>query len=295
MSAPLESQILGPGWVRHTRAAVRLSLYLIFTLTLIPVQALALALKLPLRESLPVFYHTVCCRLWGMTVVVQGELAPVRPLLLVSNHTSYLDIPVLSTLGGLSLVAKSEVAKWPFFGLLAKLQRSVFVDRRRASAAKQRDAISERLAEGGRLVLFAEGTSSDGNRVLPFKSALFSVAERADTDAPLTIQPLSIAYTHLNGIPIGHALRPYFAWYGDMELGRHLWTFAGLGQTRIEIQLMPPVQTDAFANRRELARFVHAHVQAGLAASLTGRQIDLTGVAAALGSGKAAAAASASA
>ncbi len=111
-----------------------------------------------------------------------------------------------------------------------------------------------RAAEGGRLVLFAEGTSSDGNRVLPFKSALFSVAERADTDAPLTIQPLSIAYTHLNGIPIGHALRPYFAWYGDMELGRHLWTFAGLGQTRIEIQLMPPVQTDAFANRRELAR-----------------------------------------
>ncbi len=278
------NDLLGPALVRNTRAAVRMTLYLLFTLALIPVQAVAVSMRLRLRESLPVFYHSVCCRLWGMTVVVNGQLAQDRPLLLISNHTSYLDIPVLSTIGALSFVAKSEVAGWPFFGLLAKLQRTVFVDRRRASTAKQRDAISERLAEGSRLVLFAEGTSSDGNRVLPFKSALFSVAERAEAEEPLMLQPMSIAFTHLNGIPIGHALRPHFAWYGDMALGGHLWTFAGLGRTRIEVRLMPPVPANAFRNRRELSRFMQDQVQNAVAASISGRDTDLTPDAVALGS-----------
>ncbi len=278
------NELLGPAWARHTRAALRMSIYLLFTFALIPVQALAVWRQWPLRESLPVFYHSICCRLWGITVEIKGNLAPDRPLLLVSNHTSYLDIPVLSTVAGLSFVAKSEVAGWPFFGLLAKLQRTVFVDRRRTSTAKQRDAIGERLTEGSRLVLFAEGTSNDGNRVLPFKSALLSVAERSDSDTPLTLQPMSIAYTHLNGIPIGHALRPYYAWYGDMGLGGHLWTFAGLGRTRIEVRLMPPVKANAFASRRELARHLHTVVQRGVAASLTGRETCLTADAAALGS-----------
>jgi 1-acyl-sn-glycerol-3-phosphate acyltransferase len=278
------NDLLGPALIRNIRAAVRMTLYLLFTLALIPVQAVAVSMRLRLRESLPVFYHNVCCRLWGMTVVVNGQLAQDRPLLLISNHTSYLDIPVLSTIGALSFVAKSEVAGWPFFGLLAKLQRTVFVDRRRASTAKQRDAISERLAEGSRLVLFAEGTSSDGNRVLPFKSALFSVAERAEAEEPLMLQPMSIAFTHLNGIPIGHALRPHFAWYGDMALGGHLWTFAGLGRTRIEVRLMPLVPANAFRNRRELSRFMQDQVQNAVAASISGRDTDLTPDAVALGS-----------
>lgn len=280
------SELLGPAWVRNIRAAARMSLYLLFTVALIPVQALAVWRRWPLCESLPVFYHSVCCRLWGITVVLRGELAKDRPLLLVSNHTSYLDIPVLSTVAGLSFVAKSEVAGWPFFGLLAKLQRTVFVDRRRSNTARQRDAIGDRLTEGSRLVLFAEGTSSDGNRVLPFKSALLSVAERGDPDEPLTLQPMSIAYTHLNGIPIGHALRPCYAWYGDMDLGGHLWTFAGLGQTRVEVRLMAPVKANAYASRRELTRHLHAEVERGFVLSLTGRESSLTGNAAPLGSGE---------
>lgn len=282
----MTDEMLGPALVRNTRATIRLLAYFLFTLSLIPLQALALGLKSPLRGSIPVFYHRVCCRILGIKVVVKGELADERPLLLISNHTSYLDIPILSTVGALSFVAKSEVAKWPFFGLLAKLQRTVFVDRRRASTVKQRDSIGERLGEGGRLVLFAEGTSSDGNRVLPFKSALFSVAEQAEDGPVMTLQPMSIAFTHLNGIPIGHALRPYYAWYGDMDLGGHLWYFAGLGKTRVEVNLLPPVQAKAFRNRRELARHVQAQVSGGMAASLTGRDSSLTGGAAALGSGQ---------
>lgn len=280
--------VLGPAWVRNTRAAIRLSIYLVFTLALMPIQALAVALKLPLRESLPVFYHRTCCKLWGMTIEVRGELAKDRPTLLISNHVSYLDIPVLSNLGGLSFVAKSEVASWPFFGQLAKLQRTVFVDRRRASAVRQRDAIGERLAAGDRLVLFAEGTSNDGNRVLPFKSALFSVAERGDEGQKLTMQSVSLAYTSLNGMPIGRGLRPFYAWYGDMDLGGHLWAFAGLGRTHIVITLHPPVDPKAFPSRRALANFMYGQVSSGVAAALTGRPLCLTDGSGPLGSGKAA-------
>lgn len=280
--------LLGPAWVRNTRAAIRLTIYLIFTMALIPVQALSVALRLPLRESLPVFYHRVCCRLWGMTIEVRGQLARERPALLVSNHVSYLDIPVLSTLGGLSFVAKSEVAKWPFFGLLAKLQRTVFVDRRRTSAAKQRDAITERLAAGGRLVLFAEGTSNDGNRVLPFKSALFSVAERAEEGQTLTLQAVSVAYVLLNGMPIGRGLRPFYAWYGDMDLGGHLWTFAGLGRTHIVITLHEPTHANDWPSRRALAQHMYGQVTAGVAAALSGRPLGLTAQSRPLGSAEAA-------
>lgn len=280
--------LLGPAWVRNTRAAIRLTIYLIFTLALIPVQALSVALKLPLRESLPVFYHRTCCRLWGITIEVRGQLAKERPTLLVSNHVSYLDIPILSTLGGLSFVAKSEVASWPFFGLLAKLQRTVFVDRRRTSAAKQRDAITERLAAGDRLVLFAEGTSNDGNRVLPFKSALFSVAERAEEGQTLTLQAVSIAYVLLNGMPIGRGLRPFYAWYGDMDLGGHLWTFAGLGRTHIVITLHDPTHSHDWPSRRALAQHMYGQVADGVAAALSGRPLSLTAQSRPLGSAEAA-------
>ena len=263
------NELLGPSWTRNLRAAVRLAIYLVFTLILIPIQFLAVTAKLPLRSSLPVFYHRVCCRRWGISIEVRGKIASGRPTLFVSNHNSYLDIPVLSTIGSLSFVAKSEVSSWPFFGLLAKLQQTVFIDRRRASAGKQRDAIGQRLANGDRLVLFAEGTSSDGNRVLPFKSALFSVAERRDEGQPLTVQPVSVAYVSLNGMPMGRNLRPLFAWYGDMDLGSHLWTFAGLGRTHVIITMHEEVPVSEFANRRVLAKHVQEKVTRGLSEALT--------------------------
>jgi len=267
------SDLLGPAWVRNTRATLRLSVYLVFTLALIPIQALAVSFGWRLRQMLPVFYHRTCCKLWGMTVEVRGEIARKQPTLLVSNHVSYLDIPVLSTIAPLSFVAKSEVSAWPFFGLLARLQRTVFVDRRRTSIARQRDAIGERLAAGDRLVLFAEGTSNDGNRVLPFKSALLSVAEQARPEISLTLQAMSIAYTRLNGVPVGRTLRPLYAWYGDMGLGKHLWTFAGLGRTHIIVTLHEPIAANALPTRREMARHLQGQVQASLVASLTGRSI----------------------
>ena len=195
----------------------RLVLYLAFTLALMPVQALGLLFRQPWTASFPRFYHRRCCRILGLKVRRIGRPVTARPVLFAANHISYLDITVFGSLIAGSFIAKREVKGWPLFGWLARLQRSVFIDRQVRSTAAQRDTIAGRLAANDALILFPEGTSGDGNRVLPFKSALFSVANHRAM-GPVTVQPVSIAYTRLDGMPIGRQLRPFFAWYG--QIGR---------------------------------------------------------------------------
>jgi lyso-ornithine lipid O-acyltransferase len=229
------------------RAAVRLVLYLGWTFLLLPVQIAAVALRLRLARRLPRFYHRICCRLIGLDVIRHGTIAPSRPILFVSNHTSYLDITVLGSLIDVSFVAKAEIADWPLFGLLAKLQRSVFIERRASQSVRHRDEIATRLADGDALVIFPEGTTGDGNRVLPFKSALFAVAARTVAGAPLVVQPISIAYVRLDGVPLGREWRPYCAWYGAMDMPPHLWRLLGLGKIAVEVLFHPPLDIAAAA------------------------------------------------
>jgi lyso-ornithine lipid O-acyltransferase len=252
----------------------RLAAVLAWTVPLMPVQALGLILKRRWVMEFPRFYHRNVCRLLGLKVRQTGEPASARPVLFVSNHIGYLDIAVLSSLIPVSFVAKSEIAGWPFFGWLAKLQRSVFVDRQVRSTAAQRDAIAERLAAGDALMLFPEGTSGDGNHVLPFKSSLFSVAFNKDIGEPLTVQPVSLAYTRLDGLPIGRALRPFFAWYGDMELAPHAWQLLGLGTVEVEILFHPPTSVAEWTSRKELAQFCYGQISGGVSRLLSGRYGD---------------------
>jgi 1-acyl-sn-glycerol-3-phosphate acyltransferase len=260
--APFGSDLLG---VR------RLIAYLCVTIPLMPVQLLFVALGSRMAERFPVFYHRLCCRLMGIDVVTVGEMSRQRPTLFVSNHTSYLDITILGSLIPGSFIAKTEVARWPLYGQLAKLQRTVFVDRKRQTADRQRDDIQRRLDSGGNLILFPEGTSNDGNRVLPFRSALLSVAERPVEQSRLAIQPVSIAYVGLNGIPMGHGLRPLVAWYGDMILGPHLWQFSRLGKIKVVVEFHPAVDLAQIGTRKELTRHCMAVVSDGIERAITGR------------------------
>jgi 1-acyl-sn-glycerol-3-phosphate acyltransferase len=258
------------------RSLIRLALYFLFTLVLMPTQAIALLLGVRSWLRIPMWYHEMCRRLLGFELEIQGTMTDDKPVLFVSNHSSYLDITILGSIVPASFVAKSEVAKWPLFGWLAKLQRTVFVDRRRRTTHNQRDEMGRRLHAGDSLILFPEGTSNDGNRILPFRSALFSVAERGVDGAPLerhlTIQPLSLAYTHLNGIPIGRAYRPYLAWYGDMSLFGHLWRVAGLGRVTVRVNFHEPVDLARFGSRKALSSYCQDTISAGVAAALAGRR-----------------------
>ncbi len=254
-----------------TLRAWRLAVYLPFTLLLMPVQAIGLALGQRWVTSFPRFYHRCCCYILGLRVRRLGRPTATRPVLFAANHVSYLDITIFGSLIAGSFIAKSEVAGWPLFGWLAKLQRSVFIDRRVRSTAEQRDSIAGRLAAKEALILFPEGTSGDGNRVLPFKSALFSVADHSAT-GPVTVQPVSIAYTRLNGMPIGRRYRPLFAWYGAMAMAPHLWRVLGLGTIEVVVEFHPPTTLAACGSRKMLARYCEERVKSGVATALSGRR-----------------------
>ena len=254
-----------------TLRLARLALYLAWTASMMPVQVVGLALRRQWTRTLPVFYHRWCCRILGFQIRVIGRPTSERPVLYAANHVSYTDITVLGSVIPGSFIAKSEVARWPFFGWLAKLQRSVFVDRRVRSTATQRNAIGRRLAAGDALILFPEGTSGDGNRVLPFKSALFGAAQQCEGVPPVIVQPVSLAYTRLDGIPIGRLYRPFFAWYGAVDLAPHLWSMVGLGTVEIVVQFHPPTFLGDCGSRKALAEYCHARIAGGVAAALFGR------------------------
>ena len=254
------------------RAFGRLAIYLAITLPLMPVQAIALWLDLKLSRSLPRAYHRACCRAMGIRLDISGAIAQTRPTLFVVNHLSYLDITVFSAIIEVSFVAKREVAAWPFFGWLARLQRTVFVGRDRRNVQGERDEIAAALERGRNLMLFPEATSFDGTRIKPFKSALLSVAEIAPEGRPLVVQPMTIAYTRIDGMPIGRSHRPLFAWYGDMELVEHLWEAMGVGRTTVVVEFHEPVTFARFGSRKALTQHCEQVIGAALAELNAGRR-----------------------
>jgi 1-acyl-sn-glycerol-3-phosphate acyltransferase len=254
-----------------TLRLARLVVCLAWTVSLMPVQVVGLVLRRRWTSTLPVFYHRWCCRILGFHIRVIGKPTVERPVLFAANHVSYADITILGSVIPGSFIAKAEVAGWPLFGWLAKLQRSIFVDRRVPSTATQRDAISDRLAAGDALILFPEGTSGDGNRVLPFKSALFGAAQGGKGCPPVIVQPVSIAYTRLDGIPIRRLYRPLFAWYGAVDLAPHLWSMVGLGTVEVVVEFHPPTFLSDCGSRKALAGYCHARIAGGVAGALFGR------------------------
>lgn len=249
------------------RATIRLLAYALLTLAAIPFQMLALLLRIGfLARGIPYYYHRLVCLILGLKIEVRGERSTEAPTLYVGNHVSYLDIETLGSNIPASFVAKQEVATWPFFNILAKLQRTVFVERRTRATRQSRDSLIGRLKAGDSLILFPEGTSSDGTRVLPFRSALFAAALVTSGGKPLRVQPFTVAYTRLDGIPLGRYWRPYFTWYGDMELAGHLWNVCKLGECSVVIQFHDPVDITMFGDRKTLSDHCFRVVSRGLQA-----------------------------
>jgi 1-acyl-sn-glycerol-3-phosphate acyltransferase len=254
------------------RAAFILAAFFAATFLCMPVQWLLLKLRCPAARIFPHRYHRFVAALFGMHIKVVGKPVSGDGVLMVANHTSWADIVIFSAVAPISFVAKSEVASWPFFGTLARLQRTVFVERqRRAATGETRDAIRDRLLAGDALVLFPEGTSHDGNKVLPFKSALLGAAEAVLADGRhVKVQPVSTAFTGLHGLPMGRENRPLFAWYGDMEMVPHLWEAMLAGPLDVVVQFHEPFSLDMM-DRKTLAARAQEIVQIGQADALAGR------------------------
>lgn len=216
----------------------------------------------------PRIWHALVLRLLGLRVHVAGEVAKARPLLLVSNHVSWTDIVVLGSLAEIHFISKAEVADWPVIGTLARLQRTVFVDRAaRRRAGDQVGEIAGRLAEGAPMVLFAEGTSADGNIVLPFKSTLFAAAG-AFSGGGAAVQPVAIAYTRQHGMVLGRQHRPRAAWIGGEPLAPNLVRLLKEGAMDVEIRFGEVLPAAHEMRRKALAREAERQVRAMVAAAL---------------------------
>jgi len=247
--------------------------FVALTLMLLPLQLIGLVFDLKLQRTIPHLYHRILCALIGVRIREVGRRSTAAPALILSNHVSWLDICVITALAPVVFVAKSEVARWPVLGWLAKLQRTVFINRqaRHQTGAATRE-IAGRLLGGDAVVLFAEGTSSDGIRVLPFRSSLVGAVHHALGDSThhthVTVQPMSLAYIGFSGVPMGRGLRERVAWYGDADLVPHLLHVLSSGAVDVTVSWGEAVAYDMHADRKAIAREAEKSVRRMTAASL---------------------------
>jgi 1-acyl-sn-glycerol-3-phosphate acyltransferase len=255
--------------------AFRASAFLLVIAAAVPAQWIALKLNLPLLRKLPVWFHRTMLRILNIKVEKLGNPSDEdRPLLFVSNHASWLDIVVLGSTGPLVFIAKSEIARWPLFGTFARMQRSIFVDRaRRHGTGQVNQSIAKALSAGDPVVLFGEGTSSDGNRVLQFRSALLGgLRDAMEENGRGFVQPVSIAYRKFHGIPMGRQHREIAAWYGDMDLVPHLLRVLRSGAIDVTVAFGKVMEVDHEDDRKILSRNVESAVRRLASLSLAGRQ-----------------------
>ena len=246
-----------------------------FTMTpiLISAQWVLEKLNLPGWGFIASNYYRVLCALLRIRVRVVGNPVRDRAVLFVSNHVSWVDVVVIGSVTPVAFVAKREVASWPLVGVTAKMQRTVFVDRgRRHQTGDAVGEIVKRVASGTSVVLFAEGTSSDGNRVLPFRSALLGAIED-QSGAGILMQPMAITYIGQHGLPMGRQHRPLVAWYGDLDFMPHIKAFIERGAVDALVTYGEPVPADRDMDRKATSKRLEETVRELLVTALRGRPI----------------------
>jgi len=178
---------------------------------------------------------------------------------IIANHLSYLDVIIVGSQIPVLFVAKKEVRSWPLIGTLAWLGGMVFVDRS-ITGSKERPYVKQIvkfLQDGFNISIFPEGTSSNGESVLPFKKTIFSCPVRSNTP----ILPLAIQYISVNKKPFSPENRDLVCWYAKMNFADHFWNFLNLKEFRVEIivqtpQIEPP-EDDWLAQNTRLAEKYH--------------------------------------
>ncbi|MCF8474390.1 MAG: 1-acyl-sn-glycerol-3-phosphate acyltransferase [Emcibacter sp.] len=253
---------------------------LFFFAVLLPPTIILKKLRFPGYKVWPHMVHGSLCNALNIKVTEFGEQLEGTPTLFVSNHVSWIDIIVLGHILKACFIAKKDMIDWPILGYLSTLQRTIFVDReRRTDVIEQKREMQERMHNGDNLILFPEGTTSDGGRVLPFKSSLFGVTETAmhlheDEEGhmqELMVQPITLVYKRINNMPTIRANRPSVAWYGDMEMGSHLRGVLRLLKIEAEVHFHEPVSRNLFKTRKELAVYCQRTIEKRLFESLRGK------------------------
>ena len=263
------------------RIAFFLFVFVPFMLVVIPLQALILLFKLPFWNVLPRLFHRLGCVFLGLRVNVIGAPAHGRPTLLVSNHISWTDIVAIGSVADVTFVAKREVGKWPFVGMMANLQRTIYVDRtRRSDAGRTAQAMGQHMAGGNAVLLFAEGQSDIGTHVLPFRSALIGAAQHAMVEAGATdvlIQPLTIAYTKLQGLPVSRNERSLIAWIKSKSVRQNIAEILSGPVKDVTVAFGAPMPLNQGDDRKAVSKTAENQVRAMLVALNRGGKLPVSG------------------
>ncbi|MCW8914424.1 MAG: 1-acyl-sn-glycerol-3-phosphate acyltransferase [Magnetovibrio sp.] len=237
----------------NVRAGINIALFLSLVGILLPPYVVCLGLAPKKRHLVGQLFFKGCLKLTGLKLNVTGAPS-ANVALFAANHSSYLDILVLGACVREGVfVAKSEVASWPLFGFLARLSRTLFISRNPKDALHQRKIFSDRLKQGTSLILFPEGTSTNGSHVKTFKSTLFSALD--DISVKALVQPVSVTYTrHKNGQPLSPFEREKYTWFGDMTLAPHLINVFGSKGCEVEVVFHAPFVSAECFDRKQLAK-----------------------------------------
>jgi 1-acyl-sn-glycerol-3-phosphate acyltransferase len=252
------------------RLITRLILIVLWTVPSMLLQSILLTIPGRGPETFARLFWVGVRRILGLRLTVKGDLATGRPILFIANHCSWIDIVALGSVLPGCFVSKAEVAAWPLVGRVAKLGRTIFVSRAKATMLRERDTMHRRLAAGDNIILFPEGTTSDGARILPFQSGFLALA---DAPARPAIQVVTIVYDGLDGLPVRRRDRPEISWYGDMDMATH---FPIIGRRRgfhATLVMDPPIPPETYENRKFLAAAIHARLAANAASLRQGRPV----------------------
>lgn len=236
----------------NTRMVLRLMMALFWMIFCVPLFLIGRLLHLPGHKKVVPLFHKGLLRLFGLKVNYHGDFSKYRPTLYVSNHNSYLDIPILGPLPSY-FIAKSDIANWPLIGFLSTLQNTLFIERKAGRAKAQIHTMQSHLAQGNSLTLFAEGTSTDGAHVEPFKSSLFEAAKLSDNENKVAIQPITVVFTHVDGHVMDQSMRDNYAWYADMSFGAHALNALKIKSAASEVHFHPVCYLEDFDSRKQCA------------------------------------------
>lgn len=260
-------------WAQKARAGGRYAVMLLATVVGFPVYWLGLALeRLAPRLGLSTLVIWLWCslgvRMAGLRLEVVGTPMTMGGAR-VANHASWLDIFTMRSAAQIFFVAKEEVASWPLIGFIARNTGTTFVARRRSEAKRQEAAFLERFRRGDRLLFFPEGTSSDGLRVLPFKSSLFAAFVSEEARATAWVQPMTTIYLPPAGFPDS-----FYGWWGDMGFGEHIMQVFGRSRGGVvRVVFHDPVRAADFADRKALAAHCEAAVRGPMDAAMAEKNV----------------------
>ena len=247
--------------VSRLRAAIKCVLFLLVILVMfVPVLLLWGFAMERVRARVVCVFYTIIGRISGLRMKVEGNISKLRPLMLVANHTSYLDIFVLGTLVPISFTPKIEIRSWPVIGFFCVLADCVFIERRPTDMQRAQKEMQGRLSNGKVLGLFPEGTTGDGFHIMPFKSGFLSLVE--DHDLPL--QPVSIAYTGIGGVPLSAENREKVAWIGEASFVDHFWRMLKMPSVEVLVTLYEVERIGNYENRKALAKQCEKIIRDGL-------------------------------